>query len=84
MPVELVMQEVEGRSRERIIPPRKTFKKSNDYSDALMSLTDNNLDKGTDMQFDSRGAREVIYTLHDFQRFVTEEWLDPLNVGPFV
>ncbi|KAK1767338.1 hypothetical protein QBC33DRAFT_65940 [Phialemonium atrogriseum] len=85
MPVELLMQEVEGRDPARIIPRGKTFKTSNEYSNAWLSLADNNLDKATDMWLDTRNPRDVIYGAHDFRRFVTEEWLDPtLNHGPFV
>lgn len=85
MPVELLMQEVEGRDPARIIPRGKTFKTSNEYSNALLSLADNNLDKATDMWLDTRDSRDVIYGSYDFKRFVTEEWLDPaLNDGPFV
>ena len=86
MPVELALQEVEGREPSQFFPPETTFQTAREYTNALISLAMNNIDKATDNHLDN-GAdpRLYIYGYYDFQRFVVEEWLDDsLDQGPFV
>lgn len=85
MPVEILQQEVEGREPSRFFPPRKTFKTAREYTEALMSLARNNVDKAADNWLDRSDPHLYIYGIHDFQRYVATEWLDDsLDKGPFV
>lgn len=85
--IEIAMQECEGQNPSEMFPVNKTFSSSSAYIDSLLWLSDNELSRSTNPEIDREGdgGRMLLYAVHDFRRFVTEDWIDTSkNEGSFV
>ncbi|POS73872.1 hypothetical protein DHEL01_v207739 [Diaporthe helianthi] len=86
--IEIAMQECEGQSPGDRFPVNKTFSTASEYIQSLIWLLENELDRSTNPDIDVDAGRSggmLLYAARDFQRFVTEKWLDrSQEQGPFV
>ncbi|KAK1765089.1 hypothetical protein QBC33DRAFT_594069 [Phialemonium atrogriseum] len=74
LPIEVLLQHVEGLDPSQYFLEKKTFKTSSEYIRALVNLASNQLKKTQDPDFGphAEGARDVLYAYYHFCKSISE------------